>query len=80
VATLSASLLRSDSVVQGELSTGEKLLEAISKLQADRSSFLTSPGMTGYDELWASRRQTALGTNKRHKISHHIHTTLSTIR
>jgi len=80
VATPSASLFLSDSVVQGGLSTGEKLLEAISKLQADRSSFLTSPGMTGYDELWASRRQAALGTNKRHEISHHIYTTLATTR
>ncbi len=70
----------SDSVIQGELSAGEKLLEAMTKLQADRSMFLTSPGMRSYDVQYATSRKTALGTNKRQQISHHIYTTLAAIR
>ncbi|MFD4957880.1 sce7725 family protein [Microbacterium sp. NPDC058389] len=70
----------SDSVIQGEISVGEKLLQAMGKLQSDRAMFLTSPGMSSYDVQYATRRETALGTNKRQQISHHIYTTLAAIR
>lgn len=70
----------SDSVVQGELSAGEKLLEAVDKLHADRPTFLSSPGMNGYDTLWGTRHETTLGVNKRYQISHHIYTALAAIR
>lgn len=69
----------SDSVIQGEISVGEKLLEAMAKLHADRSMFLSSPGMLAYDAQYATGRETALGTNKRQQISHHIYTTLSSM-
>ncbi len=69
----------SDSVIQGEISVGEKLLEAMANLHVDRPTFLNSPGMMSYDVQYATGRETALGTNKRQQISHHIYTTLASI-
>lgn len=64
----------SDTTERNEGSAGEKLMEAMNKLRAERAIFLDSPGMIQYDTQYTTNSPTSLGTNKRQQISHHIFT------